>query len=251
MINEVNWHQKMDSSRVVFVVPTYNEADNLTTLVERLNEVFESNKLKARILVVDDSSPDGTAEIARKLSKNYPVDLLVRKKKEGLGRAYIAGFKRALEMGADYIFEMDADLSHDPKYVPDFMEKIKTFDLVVGNRYIEGGETVDWPFHRKLISKSANILIKLVANLNIADVTSGYRVYKRAVLEEINFEKVMSDGYEFQFEMLFRAKQNNRKIGSVPIAFASRKKGETKLSKRDMANFFLRAFQMRLGFYEV
>ncbi len=156
----------------------------------------------------------------------------------GLGSAYVEGFKSALDSDAQVIFEMDADLSHDPKYIPKFLSALKHSDVVRGTRYSKGGRRKDWPLHRTLISGGANILIRLIAALPVRDVTTGYRVYKREVLEKIDLDKIHSKGYEFQLEMLFHSVRHGFKVETVPMIFVSRTKGKSKLSLSDIANFF-------------
>jgi len=234
--------------KVLIVIPTYNERENIKPLIIEIFKEFKKNKLNGRILVVDDNSPDGTgAEVKKIIKSNKNVFLLERKKKEGLGVAYIAGFKRAFELKPDLIFEMDADFSHNPKYIVNFVNKIeKGYDVVIGARYGMGGGCKDWPFHRRLTSLSANLLIKLILNLPVIDVTTGFRAYKTKVLKSINFNKIKSKGYEFQPEMLFKVNRLGFKIGQVPIIFESRKLGKSKLSSKEIVNFLHRAFQLRI-----
>ncbi|MFC1454929.1 polyprenol monophosphomannose synthase [Candidatus Undinarchaeota archaeon] len=230
------------------VLPTYNEKDNITKIVPAILDIFKKEKIKGIILVVDDNSPDGTGKLANSLSKKHKnVKVLHRKKKEGLGRAYIAGFKKAISFGADVILEMDADFSHNPKYLPELLKGIRENDLMLGSRYIPGGETPDWPPSRKLISWGANTLAKVLTGIRVHDVTGGYRAYKKEVLEMINLDSIKTNGYAFQIEMLYRTQKAGFRIGETPIVFYDRKYGSSKLSKSDIKEFFLIAFKLRLS----
>ena len=187
--------------RSLVILPTYNEKENLEKIVPEILKMDPS----IDILVVDDNSPDGTGEIADRMAqKNNRVLVLHRPGKMGLGQAYIDGFKYALGKGYDYVFEMDADFSHDPKYLPDFLQAIKDADLVIGSRYIRGVNVINWPMSRLLLSYYANIYAGWVTGLPVRDSTGGFKCYKRKVLESINLEEVRSNGYSFQIEMSFR-----------------------------------------------
>lgn len=234
--------------KLTIVIPTYNEKSNIVLLIPKIFRVFQQNKLKGNVIVVDDNSPDGTAEEVKKLSKRYKIFLIKRERKLGLGSAYIEGFKKALELNSDLIFEMDADISHDPLYIPQFVQKIKQgFDVVIGSRLEKGGKVIGWSWTRKLISKTGNVIGKYIANVNVKDLTSGYRVYRKEVLEEIDLSEVKSQSYDFQLEMLARASKKGFKIGSIPIVFRDRKFGKSKLNKIDMVNFLITAFKIRFG----
>lgn len=234
--------------KVSVVVPTYNERENIGVLIPRIFDAFKSSKIKGSVIVVDDNSPDGTAAEVRRLMKKYPISLIERDSKMGLGSAYITGFKRALEQKADMVFEMDADLSHDPSAIPAFLEKAASgFDVVVGSRLVDGGRVVGWGFHRKAVSFFGNGIGRFIAGIGVSDLTSGYRVYKKDVLKGIELDNVKSKSYDFQLEMLARSAKGGFNVGTVPIVFHDRVKGKSKLSKFDMMKFLLTAIKIRLG----
>lgn len=221
----------VDPHKAVIVIPTYNEAQNVERLiVEIFRHVPEIN-----VLFVDDNSPDGTAEIIKKQqAKNPNIHLLERPGKSGLGRAYIDGFKLALEKGFEYIFEMDADFSHDPKELPNFLREIEHYDLVIGSRYIKGVNVINWPLKRLLLSYFANVYTRVVMGIPIRDCTGGYKCFRREVLEEIDFHRIKSNGYAFQIELNYKAWKKGFKIKEIPIIFIDRVYGESKLSKKIM-----------------
>lgn len=234
--------------KVSIIIPTYNERENVKELIPNIFDVFKKSNIDGSVIVVDDSSPDGTAEQVKELQKSYPIKLIQREKKMGLGSAYIAGFKEALEQRVDLIFEMDADLSHDPDDIPKFIGKIDNgFDVVIGSRLVDGGGVTGWNWWRKAISFGGNTVGKHIAGIGVSDLTSGYRVYRSRVLESIELSKVNSKSYDFQLEMLARAKRKDFKVDTVPIMFRDRTKGKSKLSKFDMAKFLLTAIKIRLG----
>ena len=235
--------------KVSVILPTYNERENIKLLIPRIFQVFEKNNISGNVIIVDDNSPDGTAEKAIELQKNYPLILIKRPKKMGIGSAYITGFEKALENDSDVIFEMDADLSHNPENIVGFLKKIEAgFDVVIGSRRIEGGKIIGWNWYRKLVSKSANFIGEWVAGINgIKDLTSGYRAYRKDALRSIDLKKIKSSGYAFQLEILSRLLKRNLKIGLVPIVFCDRYSGKSKLSKMDVMNFFLIALRIRCG----
>jgi len=210
------------------VVPTYNEADNIKNLIPAvLGLPGEFN-----ILVVDDSSPDGTADVVRGLQKSDSrVHLIVRSKKMGLGTAYVAGFKYALEKGFDFIFEMDADFSHDPNELPNFISKAQEYDLVLGSRYLSGVRIVNWPIRRLLLSYFANLYTRIITGLPVKDATGGFKCYKRKVLESIDLDSIKSNGYSFQIETTFKAWKKGFKVVEHPIIFVDRRAGTSKMSK--------------------
>ncbi len=234
--------------KVVVILPTYNERKNLKTLIPEIFGVFHENKINGNVIVVDDSSPDGTAEIVKELMGRYPLKLIERERKLGIGSAYIAGFKRALLDNANFIFEMDADLSHSPQEIPKFLEKIEGgFDLIIGSRRVKGGKIVNWPWSRRVISFGGNLIGRYLAGVDIADLTSGYRVYRSKVLEEINLEKIKSNGYAFQLEILAKCMKKGFKIATIPITFQDRQSGKSKLSCKELFDFFIVAMRIRLG----
>ncbi len=214
-------------SKVLIIIPTYNEADNVREISKA---VFESVP-DAHLLFVDDSSPDGTGELADSLAAADPrVHVLHRERKEGLGRAYIAGFKWALERDYEFIFEMDADFSHDPKRLPAFLKEAETSDLVLGTRYKGGIRVINWPLHRLLISMGAGLYVRLVTGLPVSDPTGGFKCFRRKVLESIDLDAVQSNGYSFQIEMSHTAWWKGFRIGEVPIVFEDRRVGASKFS---------------------
>lgn len=210
------------------VIPTYNERGNLESLLHRIFLV----KPDAEILIVDDNSPDGTGQIAEEIGKNDKrLHVLHRPEKAGLGKAYIAGFKYALQHGADIIFEMDADFSHDPDTIPGFFDKIRDYDIVIGSRYIKGISVVNWPLRRLLLSLMASIYVRLVLWLPVKDSTAGFKCFRRKVLESINLDEVGSNGYAFQIEMNYRAYKAGFKLTEIPIIFVDRHAGTSKMSR--------------------
>lgn len=225
------------------IVPTYNERENITQIIPRILEH------DLHVLVVDDNSPDGTGDlVAEMMAADGRINVLRRPGKLGLGTAYIAGFKRALELGAPFIFEMDADFSHDPRYLPDLLAAAKErYDLAIGSRYIPGGGTTDWGLVRQFISRGGNIYARLILGLPIADATGGYRCYRRAVLEKIDLDAVRSNGYAFQIEMAYRALRHGFKLGEVPIIFPDRRVGKSKMSRRIVVEALINVWKLRLG----
>ena len=217
-------------SRALVIVPTYNERENLPRLVPQV--LAEDPRLD--VLVIDDASPDGTGEVADALAADDPrVHVLHRAGKLGLGTAYIAGFRWGLERGYGYLLEMDADFSHDPSHLPQFLEAIREYDVVLGSRYLHGRVTViNWPMSRLLLSYFANIYARVVTGLPVADATGGFKCFRREVLEAIPLDEVGSEGYSFQIEMSFRAWQRGFRLGEIPIVFVDRTLGESKMSKR-------------------
>jgi dolichol-phosphate mannosyltransferase len=219
-----------DSSPISVVVPTYNEAESIATLVERVLALGDCY----RMLVVDDSSPDGTAQIVERLAERFPgrLELLSRPQKEGIGRAYVAGFRRVLAGDADLIAQMDADLSHDPNDLVRLVAATAAADLVLGSRYIDGGDTRGWPRHRRLISKIGGKYARLVLGVPIQDLTGGFKVYRRPALEALSVDHISSDGYVFQIETTYKTLLNGFRVVEVPIHFVDRIAGKSKLSRR-------------------
>ena len=215
--------------RALVIVPTYNERENIARLIAAVLE--KDSRLE--MLIVDDGSPDGTGDIVESIGGQDPrVHLLRRPRKLGLGTAYIAGFKWSLEHEYDYTFEMDADFSHDPGHLPEFLRGIETADLVLGSRYRDGKiSVVNWPINRLLLSYFANVYARIVTGLPLWDATGGYKVYRKAVLQSIDLDDVRSNGYAFQIEMSFRAWRKNFRIVEIPIVFVDRTEGTSKMSK--------------------
>lgn len=225
------------------ITPTYNELENISRLVPELLNMYEN----LDILVVDDNSPDGTGKHIEELTKNNDrVKLLNREKKLGLGTAYIAGFKYALQHNYDYIFEMDADFSHDPKEIKNLLEAIKEYDLVLGSRYIRGVNVINWPMRRLLLSYFANKYSRFITGMKIQDATGGFKCFRRRVLESINLDKIKSNGYAFQIEMTFKAWKKGFKVGEIPIVFFDRAKGSSKMSKKIVREAIFMVWKLRI-----
>lgn len=217
------------TERALVIIPTYNERENASRII---HAVLEKDP-RLEVLIVDDGSPDGTAAIVEAIGAKDPrVHILKRSRKMGLGTAYIAGFKWALERPYEYVFEMDADFSHDPAHLPEFLRAIETADLVIGSRYREGRVTVvNWPMTRLLLSYFANIYARVVTGVPLWDLTAGFKCFRRTVLESIDLDDVRSNGYAFQIEMHFRAWRKRFRIVEIPIVFVDRTEGTSKMSK--------------------
>lgn len=229
--------------KIAIVIPTYNEAENIEILVKKIAAL---NLNDWRIFFVDDNSPDKTGEIIETLSAIFPITLIKRPQKLGLGSAYTAGFKQALLSGAQYIFEMDADLSHDPNDIPKLLQACQNgADLTIGSRKIKGGKIIGWNWQRHFMSNGAMFFSRLVLGLKIHDVTSGFRCYKKNVLESINFDKISSGGYAFQEEMLCLVEKKGFNVKEIPVTFNDRKFGKSKLSHKDIWEFFLIIFRLK------
>ena len=212
----------------LIIVPTYNELENIQRLLPELMALDPD----IRVLVVDDNSPDGTGRLADKLAAEYErISVLHRPKKLGLGSAYVAGFRYAIQQDVDCVFEMDADFSHDPAMIPRFIEEIASCDVVIGSRYISGINVVNWPMSRLLLSYFANIYTRVVTGMTIRDTTSGFKCFRREVLEHIDLDSVRSDGYAFQIEMNFRCWRKGYRMREIPIIFVDRRSGTSKLSQ--------------------
>ena len=216
--------------RGLVIVPTYNERENVARIIET---VLAQDPL-LNVLIVDDGSPDGTGAIVDEIAAVNPrVNALHRAKKMGLGTAYLAGFKWALARDFAFIFEMDADFSHDPGHLPEFLRAIRNADLVLGSRYRDGKVTVvNWPMSRLMLSYAANVYARIVTGLQLYDATGGFKCFRRAVLEAIDLDDVRSNGYAFQIEVSFRAWKKGFRIEEIPIVFTDRTEGESKMSKR-------------------
>lgn len=225
------------------VIPTYNERENIGALLPRLLE-----EPRFRVLIVDDNSPDGTATIVEQFStRDQRVGLLSRPGKQGLGTAYVAGFRRALSEGAEYIFEMDADFSHDPKYLPALLAATEDrYDLTLGSRYVPGGATTDWGLIRRLISQGGNLYARTILGLPVMDATGGFRCYRRRVLETLDLNSIHSNGYSFQIELVYRTQQAGFRIGEVPIVFPDRRVGHSKMSRRIVLEALITVWRLRL-----
>ncbi len=217
-------------NNILVIIPTYNESENIKNIIQEVLK-HTDNENRYSVLVVDDNSPDGTAKIVKEMQTEN-IYLIERPAKAGLGTAYVTGFGFAIEKGFDYVFEMDADFSHDPKYLPEFIKKLDAgYDLVVGSRYINGISVVNWPLSRLFLSYFANIYTRIITGLKVKDTTAGFACYRVNKLSEINLEKIKSNGYSFQIEMKFIFFKKGFKITEIPIMFIDRRAGKSKMSK--------------------
>lgn len=233
----------MNIQKSLVIIPTYNELENLPRLIPAVLSQDES----INILIVDDGSPDGTgAFIKEQMKKNDRVFLLEREKKMGLGTAYIAGFKYALQNNYDYIFEMDADFSHDPNELKNFLIAIKDNDLVLGSRYINGVRVLNWPMTRLLLSFFASVYTRFITGLPVRDATGGFKCFRRKVLESIDLDQIKSNGYSFQIEMTFKAYAKGFRIKEIPIVFIDRVRGKSKMSKKIVREAVTMVWKLRL-----
>ncbi|KNX37092.1 polyprenol monophosphomannose synthase [Luteipulveratus halotolerans] len=215
-------------TRVLVLIPTYNERDNLPRIVERVRAAAP----EVDVLVLDDSSPDGTGEVADRLAAHDPqVTVMHRAGKEGLGAAYLAGFAEGLARGYDALVEMDADGSHPAEVLPTMLREAADADLVIGSRWIPGGSVVNWPWHREALSRGGNLYIRLLLGMPVKDATAGYRVYRSSALREIGLDEVVSAGYCFQTDLTWRAVRAGLRIVEVPIRFVEREIGDSKMDQ--------------------
>jgi dolichol-phosphate mannosyltransferase len=215
--------------KALVIVPTYNERENVEPLIER---IF-AQRLSIEVLIVDDNSPDGTGEIADALAAREPrVHVMHRPGKQGLGSAYVAGFRYALERDYEAVFEMDADFSHNPDSLPEFLRELEQADLVLGSRYLKGVTVVNWPLSRLILSYAANVYSRVITGMRVKDLTGGFKCFRRGVLESIDWDRVRSDGYAFQIEITFKASRKGFRICEIPILFVDRLAGESKMSRR-------------------
>lgn len=214
------------------IIPTYNESENILRVI---GEVFNVGVADLDVLIVDDNSPDGTADLVKEvMKKNKHVFLIQRAGKLGLGTAYIEGFKYALKHNYDYIFEMDADLSHDPKEIPNMLKAIEEADLVIGSRYITGVNVINWPLSRLFLSVMASKYTRIITGMPIKDCTGGFKCFRREVLEAIPLDLIRSNGYSFQIEMNFKAWKRKFRIKEIPIIFYDRTDGKSKMTRKIM-----------------
>jgi dolichol-phosphate mannosyltransferase len=234
---------KMLPQRALIIFPTYNEKDNIEKIVHAVLPLDP----RINVLIVDDNSPDGTGKIADRLAEQEEkVHVLHRIAKEGLGRAYIAGFKWAIENKYDFIFEMDADFSHGPEYIKNFLKEIQHHDLVIGSRYISGVNVINWPMSRLLLSYFANMYTRIITGMPVRDATGGFKCFRREVLEAINLDEVHSSGYSFQIEMNMRVWKKGYRIKEIPIVFIDRIAGNSKMSKKIMREAIWMVWLLRL-----
>jgi dolichol-phosphate mannosyltransferase len=226
------------------ILPTYNEAGNIERFVAAARDKLPA---AARILIVDDGSPDGTGELADRLAAQHDeVEVLHRPRKEGLGPAYIAGFRRALAGGADLILEMDSDFSHQPAYLPRLLEAAETADLVIGSRYVPGGGVSDWGALRRAISRGGSAYARVVLGVDVRDLTGGFKCFRREVLEAIDLDAVQARGYAFQVELTYRAIQKGFRVVEVPIVFRDRQLGDSKMDRSIVAEAIWRVPLLRV-----
>ena len=229
--------------KTLVIIPTYNELENMPRL---LPEVLSKND-EINVLIVDDNSPDGTAAfVENEIKNNDRIHLIKRSSKQGLGTAYIAGFKYALQKNFELIFEMDADFSHDPNEIPRFLEEIKDSDLVLGSRYKNGVNVINWPMRRLLLSWFANLYTRFITGMPVHDATGGFKCFRRKVLEAIDLNQVTSNGYAFQIEMNFKAWKKGFKVKEIPIIFVDRMKGESKMSRKIVREAVTMVWKLRL-----
>lgn len=230
-------------SKILVIIPTYNELENIRKIIpEVLNKSDDID-----ILVVDDNSPDNTGKYVEEKSRVEPrIKIIKRPYKMGLGTAYIAGFKYAIDNNYDLVFEMDADYSHDPKDIPSFLEAIKEADLVLGSRYINGVRVLNWPMKRLMLSYYASVYTRIITGLPVRDTTGGFKCFRIEVLKAIDLDKVKSNGYSFQIEMTYKAFKKNFRIKEIPIVFTDRAKGQSKMSKKIVREAVFMVWKLRL-----
>lgn len=234
--------------KVAIIIPTYNESENLPVIVKKISEVFKNNKITGDIIIVDDSSPDKTAVLAKKLSKKYPVKVVVRTKDRGYGNSTLEGFRTALRLNYSVIITMDADLSHDPQKIPVMLQEInKGNDVIIGSRRVCGGKIEGWNFWRHFCSSGARWFSSFMLGLKTKDITSGYRAYEQQVIRAIPLDSIKSNGYSFLEELLYYVEKNKFKIKEIPIIFQDRKFGKSKLSKIEILKFFLTIFRLKIS----
>ncbi len=228
----------------VVCLPTYNEAENVRPVLDAILAATPD----VDVLVIDDNSPDGTGRIADEIAAREPrVQVLHRAGKEGLGKAYLAGFAWALGRGYDLVLEMDADFSHDPKYLPAMLEKARQADLVLGSRNVPGGGTVNWGLGRKILSRGGSLYARLVLGLPVRDLTGGFKCFRRQVLEAIDLPSVECSGYAFQIELTYRAVRKGFRVAEIPIVFVDRRVGQSKMSRRIVLEAIRKVWSIRLS----
>jgi len=235
----------MSAPRALVIIPTYNEIDNVAEIAEAALAALDGGEL----LFVDDDSPDGTGARIDALAADEPrIHVLHRTGKLGLGTAYLEGFRWGLDHGFDYLIEMDADFSHDPKYLPALVERaVGGADMVVGSRYVEGGGTVNWGIGRQVISRAGGLYARAVLGLGVTDPTAGFVCYRRQTLEALDLDAIHSNGYSFQIEMKYRVAQAGMRIEEVPIVFVDRRVGQSKMSRAIFAEALLMVWKLRFG----
>jgi dolichol-phosphate mannosyltransferase len=230
--------------RALVCLPTYDERDNVAPMVEAILAVDP----KVEVLVIDDNSPDGTGEIADGIAaRETRVHVLHRAGKEGLGKAYLAGFAWALERGYGLVLEMDADFSHDPKYLPAMLAASRSADLVLGSRYVPGGGTVNWGLGRKILSRGGSFYARMVLGIGVRDLTGGFKCFRREVLESIDLPTVECSGYAFQIELTYRALRKGFRVAEIPIVFVDRRVGQSKMSRRIVLEGIRKVWSIRFS----
>ena len=234
--------------QLVVCLPTYDERDNLEPMARALREAFSAGGLEGRVLVVDDNSPDGTGEVADRLAAELGfLDVLHRERKEGLGPAYVAGFRRALDSGAELVGSMDCDFSHDPADLPRLVAAAERAGIGLGSRYVRGGGTRNWSAVRRAVSRGGSLYARMLLGIPVRDPTSGFKVYRREVLEAIDVRRVESRGYAFQVETVYRALRAGFAVEEVPILFADREQGGSKMGAGIVLEAVVRVPQLRLA----
>jgi len=233
----------MTPEKVLIIIPTYNEKENIGLLIPAIDSYVPG----VHILIVDDGSPDGTSAFVKEIGKQRNnLFVLDRTKKEGLGKAYVAGFHWALARDYEYIFEMDADFSHDPKYLPDFLKAIADSDIIIGSRYICGVNVINWPMSRLLLSYFASFIARIITGIPLRDCTAGFKCFRREVLEKVRIDKIDSSGYAFQIEMNFFAWKNKFRIAEIPNVFTDRQRGASKMSTKIIREGIILLWKLRL-----
>jgi len=228
----------------IIVIPTYNEKENIIKIIDKIHSIVED----INILVVDDNSPDGTGELVKnKMKDDSRIHIIEREGKLGLGTAYCKGFEYCLDKGFDYIFEMDADFSHDPIEIPNFLEAIKDNDLVLGSRYIKGVNVINWPLKRLLLSYFANMYTRFVTGMKIKDATGGFKCFRASLLSKIDLSSVKTNGYGFQIEMTYRIWKLGGRIKEIPIIFVDRIEGVSKMNKSIIWEAVFMVWKLKLG----
>ncbi|MBL7032898.1 MAG: polyprenol monophosphomannose synthase [Candidatus Delongbacteria bacterium] len=231
------------SDRALVIIPTYNECANAELII---NRVLAQSPI-IDVLIVDDNSPDGTGKLVDQLvAANERVHVIHREGKLGLGTAYVAGFKYAIERQYDYVFEMDADLSHDPQEIPNFLEAIRENDLVIGSRYIQGVNVINWPLSRLLLSKGASLYTRIITGMPIKDPTGGFKCFRRPVLEALDLDRIKSGGYSFQIEVNFKVWKKGLRIREIPIIFTDRMVGSSKMSRQIVREAVVMVWRLKL-----
>lgn len=231
-----------ENGPTLVVMPTYNERENLPTIVPRVLAQGDG----IHVLIVDDNSPDGTGQLADEMAADERIHVLHRAGKLGLGTAYLAGFKWALERDYEYVFEMDSDFSHNPDHIPEFLDAAREYDLVLGSRYLRGVTVINWPMSRLMLSYLANVYARVITGLPFTDTTGGFKCYRRKVLEGIDLEAISSEGYSFQIETTFRAWRRRFKIGEIKIIFTDRTEGTSKMSGRIIREAVWKVWWLRI-----